>query len=65
MTRITVYVTTKQVRRVRALRIFFRENQAFEKKGEEGLMRTCSIGEEEHRKENLQTVRKESQDPHP
>ncbi len=33
MTRITLHVTTRQVERLRALRIFFRENQAFEKTG--------------------------------
>ncbi|MFY9584595.1 MAG: hypothetical protein WAR21_08910, partial [Candidatus Acidiferrales bacterium] len=33
------------------MRIFFRENQAFEKKGEEGLMRIEAIGEEPNRKE--------------
>jgi hypothetical protein len=48
-----------------ALRIFFRENQAFERKGEEGLVRIDAFGEEPNRKKNLQAVRKESQNPHP
>ncbi len=65
MTCITLHVTTRQVERLRALRIFFRENQAFEKKAEEGLMRIDAIGEEPDRKENLQAVRKESENPHP
>ena len=60
MTRITLHVTTKQVERLRALRIFFRKNQAVEKKAEEGLIRIDAIGEEPNRKENLQAVRKES-----
>jgi len=34
-------------------------------KGEEGLTRIDAIGEEPNRKQNLQAVRKESQDPHP
>ena len=63
MTRITVHVTTREVRRLRALRIFFRENQAFEKKGEEGLRRIDAIGEEPNRKENLQAVKKEIATP--
>jgi len=50
---------------MRALRIFLRENQAFEKKAEEGLMRIDAIGEEPNRKGNLQAVRKGSQNPHP
>jgi hypothetical protein len=65
MTRITLHVTTKQVRRLHALRIFFRKDKAFERKGEEGLMQVDAIGEEPNRKENLQAVRKESQNPHP
>src|SRR5712692_8121956 len=65
MTGITLHATTKQVERLRALRIFFRENQAFEKKAEEGLMRIDATGEEPNRKENLQAVRKESENPHP
>ncbi len=65
MTRITLHVTTRQVERLRVLRILFRENKAFEKKGEEGPMRIDAIGEEPNRKENLQAVRKESQNPHP
>jgi hypothetical protein len=65
MTRITLHVTTRQVERLRALRIFFRENKAFEKKAEEELARIDGIGEEPNRKENLQAVRKESQNPHP
>src|SRR5713226_9444297 len=36
MTRITIHVTTRQVERLRVLRIFFRENQAFEKIGPGG-----------------------------
>ena len=60
MTRITIHVTTRCVERLRVLRIFFRENQAFEKEGEEGLMRIDPSGEEPNRKENLQAVRKES-----
>jgi hypothetical protein len=64
MTRITLHVTTRQVERLRVLRIFFRENKAFEKKGEEGLMRIDAIVEEPNRKENLQAVRKESENPH-
>jgi len=65
MTRITLHVTTRQVERLRALRIFFRENQAFENKAEEGLMRIDAIGEEPNRKENLRGVGKESENPHP
>jgi len=53
MTRITLHVTTRRAERVRALRIFFRDNQAFEKKGEEGLMRIDAIGEDPNGKENL------------
>jgi len=64
MTRITLHVTTKQAERLRALRIFFRENKTFEKRGEEGRMRIDAIGEEPNRKENLQAVRKENQTPH-
>ena len=60
MTYFTVHFTTRQVRRLRALRIFFRENKAFEKNGEEGLKRIDGIGEEANRKENLQAVRKEA-----
>ena len=41
------------------------ENWAFEKKGEEGLMRIDAIVEKPNRKKNLQAVRKESQDRHP
>ncbi len=64
MTRITLHVTTKQAERLGALRIFFRENQGFEKKGEVGLTRIDAIGEELNREENLQAVREGSQNPH-
>ena len=48
------------------LRIFFiKEKKAFEKNSEEGLRRIEAIGEEPNRKENLQAVRKKSQNPHP
>ena len=66
MTRITLHVTTRHVERLGVLRIFFiKEKKAFEKNSEEGLRRIGAIGEEPNRKENLQAVRKKSQNPHP
>jgi len=66
MTRITLHVTTRHVERLGVLRIFFiKEKKAFEKNSEEGLRRIEAIGEEPNRKENLQAVRKKSQNPHP
>src|SRR5712692_5563228 len=65
-TRITVHVTTRQVERLRALRIFFiKEKRAFEKKGEEGLTRIDAIVEEPNRKENLQSGEEGKSKPAP